>query len=1069
MLAPYVTRLSVDEVLIMSENDAKFCPWKCFVHPPIACCHRDVKNETLGENRQVQSNLIQSGPKDSSLSQVEDKLMAVNNRSKLVSSGRVTVEENTSYVTGTMVVADEDGMDNGSYEIYTDATYGQVSMNKDGEWVYIPKQDWIGWDKFLVLVKDDLGNISTHYMHVFVLPTTANHDQTQTENTTAIRIDVLANDQITGANKIVTHINGQIATVGEAIAVANGYATLLEDGQIEFAPLEGYTGQASFKYTAQSDTRLPSTATVSIVVTDPNQELPAVQIDGLGQLNSVYPLLSGTTQVGTDVAVRVTNHLGEVVIEGNAVVNQDGSWTFADPSVMLADGAYQVSAIASNASGLLSEVSRVDFVVDVTAPTSLVAELSNDTGLDAKDQMTIDGKVKVTGIEEGATWWYSLDNGQTWTQGLGSSFIVPEGTYAVQVKQIDTAGNVQVEDLGTVTVDTTPVNVSIHSMGAATNSTPQLSGTTDAGNRVTVEVRTEEGELVTGGLATVNGNTWHFDVPVELADTLYYSVVVVAENPIGATQHAKLTILIDASAPQGLNAALIHDTGVDGDDQITQVGEVKVTGIEAGASWSYSLDEGVTWIQGEGVRFTLAPGLHEVVLVRQVDAAGLQEVLNIGPITVDQSTQLNILGVYADEGSRQGHVHEGQISDDTTPTLYGEAEPGSQIKIYLNEVLMGEATVAADGHWVYTLNQAQPQGDHVFKVELTDVAGNTAQDSFGFKIVESNAHSPDVYLKSGALLGLVEADLLGIITLENRPLAVFDQDNDLTEVILTSKSLLGLSGEWDYSTVVADALGLQVTPSSTSGLLGLVGTSSTLTITAADGGNIDNLKILEFLATVYQPNLLSVAGSIQLTAKDRLGNSKTAALDSLLDLGLLGVAPQVLDHAQVYDQTLAANSVRLYGDQTADTLIGSGYDDILRGGAGNDVIDAGAGDDYIVGGLGNDTITAGLGADTVVFELLDAHDATGGNGVDTWTDFNLSAGDRIDVSALFSQPLSAWTLEQYIQLEHDAAAQTVTVKVDRDGGLENANLYQPTDLLVLTNQSTALTLQQLLENHQILF
>ena len=53
--------------------------------------------------------------------------------------------------------------------------------------------------------------------------------------------------------------------------------------------------------------------------------------------------------------------------------------------------------------------------------------------------------ITVSDLEVGATWRYSLDNGQSWTAGVGSSFAVPAGTYAanaIQVSQTDAAGNV---------------------------------------------------------------------------------------------------------------------------------------------------------------------------------------------------------------------------------------------------------------------------------------------------------------------------------------------------------------------------------------------------------------------------------------------------------------------------------------------------------------------------------------------------------------------------------------------------------------------------------------------------
>lgn len=53
--------------------------------------------------------------------------------------------------------------------------------------------------------------------------------------------------------------------------------------------------------------------------------------------------------------------------------------------------------------------------------------------------------ITVSDLEVGASWRYSLDSGQSWTAGVGSSFAVPAGTYAanaIQVSQTDASGNV---------------------------------------------------------------------------------------------------------------------------------------------------------------------------------------------------------------------------------------------------------------------------------------------------------------------------------------------------------------------------------------------------------------------------------------------------------------------------------------------------------------------------------------------------------------------------------------------------------------------------------------------------
>jgi predicted HicB family RNase H-like nuclease len=69
--------------------------------------------------------------------------------------------------------------------------------------------------------------------------------------------------------------------------------------------------------------------------------------------------------------------------------------------------------------------------------------LKNDTDT-AGDGISNDGTMVVSGLEAGATWSYSADNGVTFKAGTGTSFVLPAATYAigaVQVKQTDVAGN----------------------------------------------------------------------------------------------------------------------------------------------------------------------------------------------------------------------------------------------------------------------------------------------------------------------------------------------------------------------------------------------------------------------------------------------------------------------------------------------------------------------------------------------------------------------------------------------------------------------------------------------------
>ena len=93
--------------------------------------------------------------------------------------------------------------------------------------------------------------------------------------------------------------------------------------------------------------------------------------------------------------------------------------------------------------------------VDTLAPTgSALIKLATDTGSSATDNLTNNGLVNVSGLENGASWQYSVDSGNNWiTPSTGAtSFTLEAGVYAantLKVRQVDAAGNVQIANLGT--------------------------------------------------------------------------------------------------------------------------------------------------------------------------------------------------------------------------------------------------------------------------------------------------------------------------------------------------------------------------------------------------------------------------------------------------------------------------------------------------------------------------------------------------------------------------------------------------------------------------------------------
>ncbi|OLO06295.1 hypothetical protein BTW08_18320, partial [Salinicola sp. MH3R3-1] len=225
--------------------------------------------------------------------------------------------------------------------------------------------------------------------------------------------------------------------------------------------------------------------------------------------------------------------------------------------------------------------------------------------------------VNVGGLEDGATWEYSTDGGDSWTTGMGNSFELPEDVYdadAVQVRQTDAAGNTGgTGNLGAVTVDLTAPEAPVIEGaeddvppagpiggGDMTNDvTPTLIGSAESNAIVTVYA---DGRNL--GTTTADGNgDWQF--ATNEADQLFGGETVftatatdIAGN-VSATSPT-FTLTFDTTAPA---APMIEPTN---GDEITGTAEPGSTvtltdadGTPIGSvdadpddgSWSFTPDE----------------------------------------------------------------------------------------------------------------------------------------------------------------------------------------------------------------------------------------------------------------------------------------------------------------------------------------------------------------------------------------------------------------------------------------------------------------------------------------------
>ncbi|OTG82427.1 SwmB domain-containing protein [Acinetobacter sp. ANC 4648] len=448
---------------------------------------------------------------------------------------------------------------------------------------------------------------------------------------------------------------------------------------------------------------------------------------------------------------------------------------------------------------------------------------------------------------------------------------------------------------------------------------------------------------------------------------------------------------------------------------------------------------------------------------------------------------------YDDVGPVKGLITLGNTTDDATPKLYGSAEAGSTISIYLdNGALPGAvpiATVVADafGSWSYQVNSALSNGKHAFTAKATDAAGLISPLSAEFDLtiqptVTGNV-APVVAIKDASLLGLIGADVAGLIVLDQQPLLAVDANNNIQSVKLYANAGIGVLTlpTYTYNAALLAELGLKIGAGSgdNSGVVGLIGASSTLIIESINGGAIDNLVVNEFLASVKLGAKglgaildVSLLGIMEVSATDSNGLTTTADKGHLLNLGVI---PGLLDGGSAYihygDAT--ANNLDFSSATTNQRLYGFDGNDALHGGKGNDILRGGKGNDTLTGGGGNDFLSGGAGSDTAIYKLLDNANKTGGNGMDTWDDFHVgntltdTEADKIDISALLlGKNVTATNIGEFVSVHYDSTSKVAIVSLDFDG---EKTVFNSSPLLILTNQNTSFTLDDLIQNHQLLY
>src|SRR5690606_35000053 len=173
---------------------------------------------------------------------------------------------NDSDVDGTLVLT--------SVEIVTAPVNGSASANPSGVITYTPGEDFFGSDSLTYRVQDNLGewsNLATVTITVEAVndDPLANDDSAQTDEDTAVVIDLLAND---------SDVDGTLdaSSISIESAASHGDLTDNTDGTFTYTPDADFFGRDSFTYSVRDNAAAVSNiATVAIDV-QPVNDAPVI-------------------------------------------------------------------------------------------------------------------------------------------------------------------------------------------------------------------------------------------------------------------------------------------------------------------------------------------------------------------------------------------------------------------------------------------------------------------------------------------------------------------------------------------------------------------------------------------------------------------------------------------------------------------------------------------------------------------------------------------------------------------------------------------------------------------------
>ncbi|MFM2153715.1 MAG: Leukotoxin, partial [Pseudomonadota bacterium] len=429
---------------------------------------------------------------------------------------------------------------------------------------------------------------------------------------------------------------------------------------------------------------------------------------------------------------------------------EQGAWSYTTGP--LSDGPHALQVTAVDLAGNEEVSSVVTVTVDTVAPAKVAFAMSDDSGL-ATDGVTNDATPTFSGsAEEGSLVTVATSDdtvlGTASADGTGAFSIaldLADGTYALKIFATDAAANTGEAASFTLVVDTVapsqPIVSGFSDDSAAagdflTNDrTLTLTGSAEAGTKVAIYDGLTRLDAVVADAA----GAWSFTTEelVESSHSFTVTATDLAEN--AGIASAALTVSVDATAPgKPVVTAFTDDEGTGVGGQLTDDSTLHLAGTgEAGATIVLSIDgiaSGLATIDGSGSWTIDTPALSDgqrTLRVAASDAAGNLSAAS-DDLTVTVDTGAPAAPVFTSFADDTGEDAADAITKDGVLVLSGAAEADATVRVYLGDLLVGQAA-AAGGDWSVTTG-ALTDGTYAFTATATDASGNVSVLSSGFTV-----------------------------------------------------------------------------------------------------------------------------------------------------------------------------------------------------------------------------------------------------------------------------------------------------------------------------------------------